>query len=291
MADVTTTSSSSYPDWAQPYAAGYLQRAQQVTDTPYQQYQGPLVADMNQYQTQALGGIASRAVQGSPVMSAANGALPSYFSGQASATANPYGNVSAGSNQYAGPNQYLQQNIDAAQGDLVRQWNNVAKPQWDTSMQQSGSFGNSGVAQAQAMAQEGLQRQIGNIGSTMRMQDYTAQQQLAESALNRGLQAQTTNANLGESYASRNDAAYNNAQSRGLSALGLAPTFANQDYTDLNNLLTAGNQYQTQNQNQATAGYQQYLDARNYPTQQLQAFGSALGSAVGNQGTDRKSVV
>ena len=232
MADVTTTSSSSYPDWAQPYALGFLQRAQQVTDTPYQQYQGPLVADMNQYQTQALGGIANRAVQGSPVMSAGSQTLQNTLNGS-----------------YLNGNPYLQSQIDSAQGDLVRQWNNVAKPQWDTSMQQSGSFGNSGVAQAQAMAQEGLQRQLGNIDTTMRSNAYNTE---------RGYQN---------------------------SAMSLAPTYANQDYTDLNNLLTAGNQYQTQNQNQATAGYQQYLDARNYPTSQLQAFGSALGSAVGNQGT------
>lgn len=261
MADVTTTSTSSYPTFAQPYAAGYLQRAQQVTDSPYQAYTGPMVADMTSYQTGALGGIAQRAMQGSPVMSAANGALPGYFGGQGSATQNPY----------AGSNPYLQQNIDAAQGDLARNWNNVAAPSWATANQQSGSFGNAGLAMAENNARADMQRNMGQIGSQMRMQDYTQQQQ------------------LGESFAARNDAAFSGAQSRGLQALGMAPTFAQQDYTDLNAMLGAGNQLQAQNQRVADSGYQQYLDARQYPYQQLDYFGNALRSAVGSQGTQTQT--
>ena len=232
MADLTTTSTSAVPDWAQPFSLGYLQRAQQVSDTPYQAYQGQRVADFNPYQTQAYDLTARRAMQGSPTMSAGNQTLTNTINGG-----------------YLNGNPYLQGQIDSAQGDLVRQWNNVAKPQWDTSMQQSGSFGNSGVAQAQAMAQEGLQRQLGNIDTTMRGNAYNTE---------RGYQQQ---------------------------ALSLAPTYANQDYTDLTQLGNAGKAYQTQNQSNLDAGYQQYLDARNYPTQQLGTFGNALSQAIGNQGT------
>ena len=290
MQDQVTTTQQNYPNFAQPYAQGFLQRAQDVTNTPYEQYQGQQVAGLNQYQTQAADLTAQRAMQGSPLMSQANGALTGYFGGKSpGATANPYGQVQTQANAYAGSNPYLQQNIDSAQGDLVRQWNNVAKPQWDTSMQQSGSFGNAGVAQAQSMGQEGLQRQLGNVSSTMRMQDYTQQQQLGESAANRALQASTANASLGEQYAGRNDSMYNNGQSRGLQSLSMAPNFANQDYTDLSALSHAGQTYQNNNQAQLDAGYKQYLDARNYPTQQLGAFGTALGQAVGNQGTQTQT--
>jgi len=236
VADYTTTSTSAYPDWAQPYAAGFLNQAQQVTNQPYQQYQGSLVAGMSPYQDQAYQGIANRAMQGSPTMSAANGTLQNTLNGS-----------------FLGGNPQLQGQIDMAQGDLVRQWNNVAKPQWDTTMQQSGSFGNSGVAQAQAMAQEGLQRQLGNIDTTMRSNNYNTE---------RGYQNQ---------------------------ALSLAPTYANQDYTDLNNMAQAGQQYQTNQQKQLDAGYQQYLDARNYQTNQLGVFGNALTSAVGTQGTQTQT--
>lgn len=287
MADITTTSQQNYPDWAQPYAAGFLNRAQQVTDQPYQAYQGGRVAGMAPWQDQAYQAQATRAMQGSPIMSGANQALQGFFGNQGQgATQNPYGNVSAGTNQYAGMNNpYLQQQIDSAQGDLARNWNQVAAPQWASSMQQSGSFGNSGVASAQALAMEGLQRNMGNIGQNMRFQDYTQQQQLAENALNRGLQAQTTNAGLGESYAGRNDAMYGQGMTRQLSALGMAPQFAQQDYADIDRLQQAGQAYQTQNQRLLDAGYQQYLDARQYPQQQLGVFGNALQQAVGNQGT------
>jgi hypothetical protein len=259
MADITTTNSNSYPDWAAPYASGFLQRAQQVTDQPYQAYQGGRVAGMAPWQEQGLQAQASRAMQGSPIMSGANTALQGFFGnpGQG-ATQNPYGNVSAGQNPMMGMNNpYLTQQIDSAQGDLARNWNQVAAPQW---------------------AQQGQ-------SSNMRFQDYTQQQQLQEANLNRGLQAQTTNAGLGESYAGRNDSMYGQGQNRQLSALGMAPQFAQQDYTDISKLQDAGQQYQAQNQRQLDAGYQQYLDARQYPQQQLDVFGRALGQAVGNQGT------
>ena len=287
MADITTTQSSAYPEWAQPYAAGFLQRAQQVTDQPYQAYQGARVAGMAPWQDQAYQAQATRAMQGSPIMSGANTALQGFFGQQSpGATQNPYGNVSAGINPMMGMNNpYLTQQIDSAQGDLARNWNQVVAPQWASNMQGSGSFGNSGVASAQALAMEGLQRNMGNIGQNMRFQDYTQQQQLQEANLNRGLQAQTTNAGLGESYAGRNDSMYGQGQNRQLSALGMAPSFAQQDYNDINQLQQAGQAYQGQQQKLLDAGYQQYLDARQYPQQQLGVFGQALGQAVGNQGT------
>lgn len=142
MADITTTNTQNYPDWASPYAEGFLQRAQQVTDQPYQQYQGSRVAGMSPWQDQGYQAQANRAMQGSQTMSGANTALQGFFgnSGQGAAV-NPY----AGAN-----NPYLTQQINLAQGDLARNWNNVAAPQWASQAQGSGSFGNSGVASAQA---------------------------------------------------------------------------------------------------------------------------------------------
>lgn len=287
MQDNVTTKQQNYPEFAMPYASGFLQRAQQVTDQPYQQYLGGRVAGMSPWQEQGLKAQATRGMQGSQVMSGANSALQGFFGNSGpGATQNPYGNVQPGTNPMMGQNNpYLSQQIDSAQGDLARNWNQVAAPQWASSMQGSGSFGNSGVASAQALAMEGLQRNMGNIGQNMRFQDYSQQQQLQENNLNRGLQAQTTNAGLGESYAGRNDSMYGQGQNRQLSALGMAPGFAQQDYNDINNLQQAGQAHQNQQQRQMDAGYQQYLDARQYPQQQLGVFGQALGQAVGNQGT------
>jgi hypothetical protein len=285
MADITTTQTSAYPSWAANYAQGYLGRAQQVADSPYQAYTGQRVADFAPWQQQGLQAQAQRAMSGSPVMNAANAALPGMFQGGGQAAQNQYGPVQAQANPYAGSNPYLTQQIDAAQGDVVRNWNNVQKPQWDTSMQRSGSFGNSGIAQANQMAQSDMQRNLGQISSGMRFQDYTQQQQLGENAANRALQAGQFNATMGENYAGRQDSMYNQGQGRALSALGMAPSFAQQDYNDIGQLQQAGAAYQGQNQKLLDSGYQQFLDSRNYPAQQLDIFGNALTRAVGNQGT------
>lgn len=232
MADVITTANSGLPAFAQPYAQGYLQRAQQVADSPYQAYMGQRTADMTPWQEQGLQAQAQRAMSGSPVMNAANGQLQNIISG---------GNLNG--------NPYLQSQIDQAQGDLARNWNTVQKPQWDSAMQRSGSFGNSGVMQANQLAQNSLQENMGRIGSDMRFQNYNAE---------RGYQQQ---------------------------ALGMAPTFAQQDYNDIGQLQQAGAQYQGQNQKLLDNSYSQFLDSRNYPQQQLDAFGGALGRITGNTTT------
>jgi hypothetical protein len=285
MADTTTTSTSAMPSWLQPYAQGYVQRAQQVADSPYQAFTGQRVADMAPWQNQAYQAQAQRAMSGNPVMNAANQALPAMFNGGANSTANPYGPVSVQTNPYAGSNPYLQQSIDSTLGDVTRNWNNVQKPQWDTSMQRSGSFGNSGIAQMNQMAQSDMQRNMGNIASGMRMQDYTQQQQLGENAVNRNLQAGQFNANLGESMAGRQDSMYNQGQGRALSALGMAPTFAQQDYNDINQLQQAGAAYQGQNQKLLDNQYAQFLESRQYPMQQLDVMGNALGRSYGQTNT------
>jgi hypothetical protein len=285
MADITTTSTSAMPSWAQPYAQGYLQRAQQVADSPYQAFTGQRVADMAPWQNQAYQAQAQRAMSGSPVMNQANAGLTNMMQGGGTAAQNPYGPVQAQANPYAGSNPYLQQSIDSTLGDVTRNWNNVQKPQWDTSMQRSGSFGNSGIAQMNQMAQRDMQRNMGNIASGMRMQDYTQQQQLGESAANRALQAGQFNATMGENYAGRQDSMFNQGQGRALSALGMAPTFAQQDYNDINQLQQAGAAYQGQNQKLLDNQYAQFLESRQYPMQQLDVMGNALGRSYGQTNT------
>jgi hypothetical protein len=285
MADITTTSTSGMPSWVQPYASGFLQRAQTVADSPYQAFTGQRVADMAPWQQQGLQAQAQRAMSGSPVMNQANAGLTNMMQGGGTAAANAYGPVQAQANPYAGSNPYLQQSIDSAMGDVTRNWNNVQKPQWDTAMQRSGSFGNSGVAQANQMAQSDMQRNMGNIASGMRMQDYTQQQQLGESAANRNLQAGQFNATMGENFAGRQDSMFNQGQGRALSALGMAPQYAQQDYNDISQLQQAGAAYQGQNQKLLDNQYAQFLESRQYPQQQLDIMGNALGRSYGQTNT------
>lgn len=227
-----TTTNAPLP-WMESYLQDYMSRAQQAANTPYQAspqtYTGP-----NQYLTQGWQATANRAMQGSPVMSAANQQLQNIMGGG-----------------FMQGNPYLQQSIDNAQQDLARNYNLVNKPAWDKAMQGSGSFGNTGVMEYAQNAQNDLMRNMGRIGSDMRFQNY--------------------------------------ANERGLmqSALGMAPTFANQDYVDANALLNAGNQQQQFNQGQADQNYRWWQEAQNYPRQQLSAYGQALG--VGGGGTQTQT--
>ena len=233
MADITTTTASGAPAWLQPYQAGYLEQAHKVANNPYQQYGGSLISGFNNYQTQGLDAQAQRGMSGSPVTGAASGNIQGTLNGD-----------------YLKGNPYLQSQIDQAQGDVARNWNNVQKPAWDTSMQHSGSFGNEGVAQAQQMALSDTQRNMGNIAGTMRFNNYASERQ------------------------------------NQMQALGLAPGIANQDYTDINAVNQSGNAYQQQDQRGLDSAYQQFQQARDYPKQQLDVMGRALQQSYGTNTTN-----
>lgn len=148
-------------------------------------------------------------------------------------------------------NPYLQQNIDNAQGDLARNYNLVNKPAWDKAMQSSGSFGNTGVMEYAQNDRNNLMQQMGRIGSDMRSQAYNTERGYMNSAMN------------------------------------MAPGFANQDWTDMNNLMNVGQQRQGFDQAQQNQINQQFLDARNYPQQQLAFYGQNLGLNTGGTSTQQ----
>ena len=226
MADAYNT----LPAFVQPYAEGYLQRAQQVSDSPYQAYTGQRVAGFTPWMDQAYQAQAQRAMQGAPVMGAANAELQKTIQGG-----------------YLGNNPYLQAQIDQAQGDLARNFNQVQAPRWAVAGQRSGSFGNAGLAMVEQQARNDLSQQMGRIGTDMRGADYA------------------------------------NERARQMQAMGMAPGFAQQDYQDINQLQQAGQAYQTQNQRMLDNAYQQFLESRNYPQQQLDVMGNALQRSYGQQ--------
>ena len=266
--------------WMEPYLVDFYSRAQDVANTPYQQgpgtYTGP-----NDLLTQGWQATVNRAQQGSPVMGAASTQLENTINGGGlgrQATMNPYAETT---NPYASmDNPYLTQNVQNAQGDLTSAYNNVNVPQWAKAMSGSGSFGNSGVSEYAAMDASNLQKNLGRVSSDMRGAAYNTAAGLAESAAGRRFGA-------GQQYAGSQDAI--TSQERGLqqSAMGMAPVFANQDYTDIGQLLNAGTQAQgfdTQAQGQQQQWWQ---EAQNYPQNRLTNYGNALG--VGSGGTSTQT--
>jgi hypothetical protein len=226
---VYSTTNAPLP-WMEPYMQDYMSRAQGVANQPYQASPTQFTAP-NAYLDAGWQAMANRAQMGSPVMGAANTQLQNTINGG-----------------FLGQNPYLSDAISNAQGDLTRAWNTVQRPSWETQMQRSGSFGNTGVAEMAGSAQNDLQRNLARIGSDMRLGAYNQE---------RGLQQQ---------------------------AIGMAPQFANQDYVDANAMLTAGQQRQTYDQGVSDQNYRWWQEAQAYPQPRLGLLGNALGIG-GNSGT------
>ena len=275
----SSSSTTSLPDWAAPTYQAYLQRATQVSDLPYQQYTGQLVAGMTDPQMQGLQAMQQRAMQGNPLMSGAQSMLQDTTGGGylgAQAAGNQNANVQ---NPYAqGNNPYLQQMVDATASDTLRNYNLSVRPQMDALDARSGSFGNSGVQQMQLEGQRQLAQTLGNQAATIYGNDYAQRAQLNENAANRQFQA-------GQSLASAQNSLYDSERNRQLQSAGMAPTFAANDYTDIGKLYGVGQQLQSQQQAELDANYGQFQNAQNYPVQRLQLMGNALGMNFGNSTT------
>lgn len=227
----TFTNTNAPLPWVQPYAQDYLARTQEVANQGYEQSPGTYTAP-NPYLQQGWEATANRAMQGSPVMGAANTQLMNTINGG-----------------FLNNNPYLEQSVANAQGDLTKAWNQVQKPAWDTAMQRSGSFGNTGIQQANGYAADSLQQNLGRVASDMRGNAYNTE---------RGFMQQ---------------------------ALGMAPAFAQNDYIDSQALLNVGNQAQGFQQAAQDQNQRWFNEARQFPRDQLGLLGNALGMQQGGTST------
>jgi hypothetical protein len=216
------------PNWVNPYAQNFLQQASDLANKPYQPYSGQTVAPLNPYTQQGVNMQATLGANGTQVGNVGSQALS---------------DIIAGKNM--GGNPYLDQQVNAAQQDLVRNYNLATAPQMESAMVNSGSFGNSGLQQMQQAQQSDLQRNLGVVSANMRGAAY-----------DQGLQQQTA-------------------------ALGMVPQFNALAFGNAQALQGAGNVLQGQQQNELTDQYNRFQDARQYPYQQLNVLGSALGHNFG----------
>ena len=115
--------------------------------------------------------------------------------------------------------------------DINRQFNKNVMPQLDRMMQQSGSYGNTGIQDMQKDAMSDYTRNVGNIANDMRYKDLFSQQQLGE-----GDASRRTGVNLANSGA-YNQASLANAGSQNAFALGRAGLLGGLSTGDLNRQL------------------------------------------------------
>lgn len=103
-----------------------------------------------------------------------------------------------------------------------------------------------------------------------------------------GAMASADTTALTNAYAPYAFSNYQNERGLQQQAAGLAPTLANQDYTDINALGTAGTTEQTQQQNQINAAMQQWAYNQNLPNQQLATYDQAIAGAPGGTTTSQQ---
>lgn len=223
----TSTTTPSIPTELKPLANLYVNQATQYGNTPFQSYGGKRYADLNPTQQAALNMVENRAMGGSPTMQAAESGLNRFIRGGQT-------------------NPYLDSMVAKAQRSVVDQFNNMVKPQTETAMRQSGSFGNSGLQQMMQNQQKAAGIQMSDIANQMYGQAY------------------------GQDQANR------------MQAIGMAPQFGNAPYQDAGQLLNAGNIKQQATQNPLDFQYQQFKEAQDYPLKQMQATSGVIGQNMGS---------
>lgn len=84
-----------------------------------------------------------------------------------------------GANPFLGQqNPYLQSIIDLSSKDLVDNYGRTALPASNAALVRSGSFGNSGLQEMQRAEADQLQKNLGDLSSKLRFNDYGQQQQM-----------------------------------------------------------------------------------------------------------------
>lgn len=190
------STTSGPPSWAVPYFQNYLNRAQTLSNQPYQQYGGQTLAGMTPYQQQGLSMTAQRAQNGSPINQAAGQELTNTLTG---------GYLNSG-------NPYMDALVDKSQGDVIRGYQQSVIPQLDMIAARSGSFGNTGVDQQSLNAQRQLVSQLGDISTQIRGGAYENERNRMQGAV--GMAPTIANQDYVDANSLLNAGAYQQQQSQ-----------------------------------------------------------------------------
>lgn len=293
------TTTTEVPEWLQQAYQGNVTRAQGIANSPFQAYGGQMSAGDNAYlsaaRDQAVGGTyagRSNLDEATQRFSEAGNLSPMFVSGQQVGDVvdvNP-GNV-PGSDLSNYQNPYENQVVQGALGDIDLQRqrslneSNAATPR--------GAFGGSRQGVADALTNEAYGRQSASTAAQLRQGGYDRATGLLTSDLDRGLAAQTQNANL--DYTARsgdaslrqqadlanqqnelNSTSLNLQGAQGLA--GVAQQRANQANTSAGLLSSLGGQLQNTQQAGIDAAMNQYQQQQQDPlTKQALLNQSVLG--------------
>lgn len=194
--NTTTTTETKLPDWLVNNYQSFIRQTNDVNAKPYQSYDGQLNAGPSQGQ-QLAGGLAQMgATYGLPGQAGQIAGLGNVIGGKYDTTvgANPYAGktTNVGINPYAGQNKYLDRMVANSNQNITDAYNQNAVPALAAQFASGGAFGGSAMQQAGQQSQDTLAKNLAQSTDNLRFQDYTAQQGLAENAINRSIGAQQT---------------------------------------------------------------------------------------------------
>lgn len=223
-----STTTPMIPNEFKPLANRYSDVAIDYSNKPFEAYQGQRFAGLNNAQNFGIGMVQDRALSGSQTINNAEGQLNNMIQGGQT-------------------NPFLDQMVGRAQQSVADNFNMLSKPQLESAMVRSGSFGNEGLNQMMDRQRKAAAQQMGDIATNM--------------------------------YGN----AYETDRGRQMQAIGMAPQFGNQAYQDAAQLMQAGGIQQDQAQKGLDFGYQQFQEQQDYPLKQLQAMSGVLGQNMGTQ--------
>jgi hypothetical protein len=263
-----------------------LAKGDQVANTPYQKYSGQMVAGFSPTQTAGMNMATQRAQQGDLGLNKAtqmnNNVTDGKYLGQGVYQNQQAGLSSATRNKMAGQdNAYLQDVINNTNQDIAGSFTESVMPQTDANFARGGAFGGSAWRKASENNSRQLADALAKNTSNLRYQDFDQQRNLEESYAQRQAQDIINRQNFGESLAQRQTQGYDTERNRMMSGIQNAQNLSQLKYKDADVLMQLGGMQQKQNQNVLDNQYNQYLEKKNYPTQQLDVLSALVARAMG----------
>ena len=238
--------------------------------------------------------ILNRSSPGMQTVDSANVALQGTMGGQfygRDVGRNPYEGmgVTPDRNPYAGSNTYLDQMIQKGQGDIANSFREGTQANLKAMAARANAFGGSGYNDATARNERQLADTLANYNNSMRFQDYTTQQGLAESGINRSTATNLAdlqrNAALAGQQMSTNEQGFQNERARTLAAAGMSPQMAGADIASLAPASGVGQSMYNIQQQQNQAQMRNDLQTAYPEMAAMDVWKNALGGPMGTTTT------
>ncbi len=275
--EITQISKTEVPEYVKPYLAPYIQQGQRLAEQPYTPYPGPRIAGFSGDQLAAMQGVRARALSGDPNTNLAAGVAQQTARGEffRPTASNPF---SRAYNPFIGNNPYLSGQIGMAQEEIANQYMRSTAPSTSALFNRAGAFGGTAHLQQADIDRENLARQLSNVSTTMRGEDYARSQGLMEQQL--GRLGQFTQADI-----DRQNMALESERARQMQAIPLLQGISQERFADLSRLGVSGDAQRALTQQAMDLAYQEFLARQQYPYTQHGFFGNVLNQASGREST------